>query len=237
VGGSDWEYGEYFEPIWGSLCCQNESKSEGSSNEITASPSISPTEFPTAPPTVPLCKSGESYFSIEIQFDSKAAQDRTRIRLRRFINGKFGLFMKKNSFANNQYYVWGQCMSTNICYRFIIREKGNDGICCDHGNGFYKLNFNGQSEFSTYDNGSKEIMHIGNCGAGKNENFDYTEIDDDDGGDDDDEYKEDDDDENKKDGDVAILIEADQVFGKLKDIQGALGGLIQNIFRFFNKFP
>lgn len=33
------------------------------------------------------------------------------------------------------------CILSDLCYKFIIRDSGGDGICCSHGVGFYKITY------------------------------------------------------------------------------------------------
>lgn len=50
------------------------------------------------------------------------------------------------------------------CYKFIIQDTWGDGICCDYGNGFYRISYDDQvvegGEFA-----GKEVREFGDCGA------------------------------------------------------------------------
>lgn len=39
---------------------------------------------------------------------------------------------------------WLECVNNKLgCYEFIINDTGGDGICCSHGNGSYKISYDG----------------------------------------------------------------------------------------------
>lgn len=58
-----------------------------------------------------------------------------------------------------------ECVNNrNGCYEFIISDSGGDGICCEHGNGSYKVSYDGEEikqGGAFYD---KEITPFGLCG-------------------------------------------------------------------------
>ncbi len=47
-------------------------------------------------------------------------------------------------YGDNQTYNYTWTLNEQECYRFEIYDAYGDGICCDYGNGFYKLKENGQ---------------------------------------------------------------------------------------------
>ncbi len=47
-------------------------------------------------------------------------------------------------YGDNQTYNYTWTLNEQECYRFEIYDVYGDGICCDYGNGFYKLKENGQ---------------------------------------------------------------------------------------------
>lgn len=46
-----------------------------------------------------------------------------------------------HNLSNNTLYEKEYCL-TNGCYKFKIIDSGNDGICCNYGNGYFKININ-----------------------------------------------------------------------------------------------
>ena len=48
------------------------------------------------------------------------------------------------NYGNNITYTYDWTLNEEECYRFEIYDQYGDGICCDYGNGFYKLKENGQ---------------------------------------------------------------------------------------------
>lgn len=102
--------------------------------------------------------------SLAIQVDNKAA-NKNKAFLRRFIPNKnrWKTVVKKNSFANNEYFSWSQCVKKNKCYKLTMIDRRRDGICCEHGYGFLELELNGQTEYSTFEDGRILELFIGNC--------------------------------------------------------------------------
>ena len=126
-------------------------KSSTSSPTNYHSSSLTPTVPSTISPTKFPCGVEESYFSMKVQVDDKAVEDKTTFRVMKILNGRNGrerinLFVKRIFSSRDNYFEWGQCLNINHCYRFVVRDFGRDGICCEHGDGYYELSFNGKLE-------------------------------------------------------------------------------------------
>lgn len=60
--------------------------------------------------------------------------------------------------------VWNECIPKKQCYEFTVKDSGGDGLCCDHGDGSYKFEYNGKeikSGAAFYD---LETTEFGLCG-------------------------------------------------------------------------
>ena len=121
------------------------------SKSPTLTPTKSPTVSPTLLPTKFPCGDGESYYSVKVRTDDKAVEDRTTFRVLKLLAGPTSnreqrehLFAKRIYSLTQKNFEWGRCLDVNFCYRFTARDFGNDGICCEHGEGSYEISFNGK---------------------------------------------------------------------------------------------
>lgn len=83
-------------------------------------------------------------------FQIHLQKDNSRPHVKFVVKGqnRKGLFRKKITAGNliqpNEYMVREICVPKNQCVQLILRDKGNDGLCCDHGIGFYKIILQGK---------------------------------------------------------------------------------------------
>eukprot|EP00557_Chaetoceros_sp_GSL56_P002353 CAMPEP_0176488108 /NCGR_PEP_ID=MMETSP0200_2-20121128/6528_1 /TAXON_ID=947934 /ORGANISM="Chaetoceros sp., Strain GSL56" /LENGTH=342 /DNA_ID=CAMNT_0017885059 /DNA_START=221 /DNA_END=1249 /DNA_ORIENTATION=+ len=72
-------------------------------------------------------------------------KDNSRSRLKFVLRGQNsnGFFQKRIEKGNlkqpNGYTIREICVPKDQCIRLILRDMGNDGLCCDHGISFYKI--------------------------------------------------------------------------------------------------
>jgi hypothetical protein len=118
------------------------------SSAPTSTPFESPSLSPTSLPSSSLCDDNESYFSVEIKVDNDAVTDRNKAKLHGMDTsaGEWKQIFHKRNFYDNELFYWDECLDTDLCYRFVIRDNGRDGICCENGEGFFKLEFDGKVE-------------------------------------------------------------------------------------------
>jgi len=98
---------------------------------------------PTSNPPSGCPKKKQKELIIEITTDNYG-EDETEIYVeKRNKKGEFKKkFLEKNDFGNNESHVIGKCLKDkNSCYRFTILDSYGDGICCDYGNGSYKVTY------------------------------------------------------------------------------------------------
>mmetsp|Transcript_29200 Transcript_29200/g.31395 ORF Transcript_29200/g.31395 Transcript_29200/m.31395 type:complete len:284 (+) Transcript_29200:1974-2825(+) len=116
----------------------------------TKNPSRIPTAEPTLAPTIS-CRKQQVRFSVELQTDEKG-EDTTWFLKMKKKNG-FRNKLKGTNLASNKLYRREICIKRKKCYKFIIKDAKRDGLCCSHGQGYYKITRNGNVlENSTYNN-------------------------------------------------------------------------------------
>jgi len=113
----------------------------------------------------PLCeKEDETFFQMRIQNDSKS-KVKYHVMKRDKEKGKWKRkkIMKGNLKAN-KFKTDNRCLNLNKCYRFKIIDKSQkDGICCEHGDGWYDLKTNSGDllRYSKFENGKAEELVFG----------------------------------------------------------------------------
>jgi len=73
---------------------------------------------------------------------------------------------KLNRFPNDKLYTKSMCLKRNECHRFMIKDRDNDGICCESGSGWYNVYWDGvKLDHTPFDegNGSKQKIEFGSC--------------------------------------------------------------------------
>jgi len=116
------------------------------------------------PVTTHSCPDGQAYLQIEVQGDEKSKGKNSYV-LDVFHENKKKwkkVTQKKKTLAN-EFHLYGNCHDVNKCYRFTIVDKKSNGICCESGYGYYKLNFDGQEIMELFEDGKKQERTIGNC--------------------------------------------------------------------------
>ena len=51
---------------------------------------------------------------------------------------------KDGSYLSKKQYVFDNCIRSDGCYKFLIYDKGGDGLCCGKGKGGYELMYEGK---------------------------------------------------------------------------------------------
>ena len=60
-------------------------------------------------------------------------------------DGSWNEVFKKDDFESNSYHSIEECFSTSKCFRFVMFDRARDGMCCEDGDGSYKLTWAGRS--------------------------------------------------------------------------------------------
>jgi len=148
-------------PLTSKTLSPQKQTSKPSKEEQTPKPSIAT----TAPVSQPIgCSKRETTFLLTIKTDSRGSETHFKMLSR---NNK-GKFKKKvfsaKKFPNNKRVTRDMCIEKKKCYKFIIEDRGQDGICCAHGKGWYKITRNGKLiKKSSFNNKEKESKQFGKC--------------------------------------------------------------------------
>ena len=137
--------------------------------------STSPTPIPTISPTVmeviiatpqpssspTQCPSGHSSFVVEFKTDQNSGKENKIIIHEKKDYETYHKLVSTSKFAKNKLKILSYCLEDNKCYRFRMRDYAGDGICCDKGNGYYKLFYNGTfNKFSLFMYRCNRLRHL-----------------------------------------------------------------------------
>lgn len=96
------------------------------------------------------CSDGEMQVEVKINTDQYGSETSWRIK-----NSAGSEVASGNGYDGNQSYSVKKCLP-NGCYTFIISDSYNDGMCCQYGDGSYKVLVNGNEVASGAQFGSSE---------------------------------------------------------------------------------
>lgn len=96
-----------------------------------------PATATTDPPKPASCTDGK-IMNLTLFTDGYASETSWEL-----INSKGVVVQSGNGYENNTMYKLAYCLPDD-CYRFVIKDAYNDGICCDHGRGLYLVKVNGK---------------------------------------------------------------------------------------------
>lgn len=119
-----------------------------------------PKKLPQSP-----CPGSLAYLQLEVQGDSKSQKENSYVLKK---NGK--KLRAKKDFIKKEFHTYGNCYKEDSCFELKVKDKGGNGLCCDKGNGYVKLSFNGEVKESRFYDGEKLELTIGKC-VGKEINF------------------------------------------------------------------
>jgi len=110
----------------------------------TTAPTSSPTYiFPPPPP----CSSGQDKFIFQMRTDNFGAEVSWQLQIKKLSNFEeyFGNgFDYGNAYGDSKGYQEKYCIPDDECYRFVIYDTVGDGLCCDRGEGGYRIKFNNE---------------------------------------------------------------------------------------------
>jgi len=128
----------------------------------TASPTVLPTKAPTASPTAssPVsCPAGQSLLKIELQANAKSEDENKYTVTQRNAQGKFRnkvVNVPSSALTNGELHVTETCVDDNACFRFMLNDSGQNGLCCEDGPGYYRVTLGGvKLQYSIFQNGKK----------------------------------------------------------------------------------
>jgi len=123
------------------------------------------TPNPQPQPQQPHCPSGESRFKAGIMTDSWGGETGWWLKERDGDTGSFRKNILRDKYLpSNKYSIKDICISNSTCYKFRIRDKGGDGICCQNGDGWYHITVEGETiRHSNFKEKRKETIVFGMC--------------------------------------------------------------------------
>ena len=162
--GSNCEmYGDFFENFGktaNEACCAC-----GGGETGTSAPTVSPTAAPTttapttAAPTasdddnVDDCPEGQALLRVEVVTDAHGFDENKFVVKSKNDLGKFRTKVWiENDFENSATEILEKCLPVDKCYKFFMVDFGLDGMCCDAGEGGYKVAWDGSLVKDTLSN-------------------------------------------------------------------------------------
>jgi len=98
---------------------------------------------PSPPPPGPSpCPAGQSLLEIEMSTDNYSSVDNL-FRVQRRENGHWTKVWQVKNFQDSSYETFARCFSNNQCHMFVMVDKFENGMCCEDGQGWYKLTWGG----------------------------------------------------------------------------------------------
>jgi len=117
-----------------------------------------PTPTPPNPP--PECDVGEDLMEITIQPDKRPKQITWKL-----INNCDGeVLLNEGPYINRQEQKVEKCVPVDQEYKFVITDSKGDGICCNKGDGNYKIEFNGDVYNGDGVFEAEDTVVFGSCG-------------------------------------------------------------------------
>jgi len=72
--------------------------------------------------------------------------------------------MRSNNFNFGEFPTYRKYIATNKCHRFTMKVKKENGVCCEDGDGWYRLYWKGSMiENSSFEKGKTEQMEFEAC--------------------------------------------------------------------------
>jgi len=128
----------------------------------TKSPIVLPTSTPSIEPTAPICPSPQSLLHVVVQTDMKA--DENILKIKKVVNGVWKNVVRERDFQNNALTAYDVCMMDDDCLKIEMFDKGNDGICCGDGNGYFKAFYKGvEIIHPVFTTGDYSSIEVGEC--------------------------------------------------------------------------
>ena len=149
--GSNCEvYGDSFENFGktaNEACCAC-----GGGETGTSAPSASPTASDDDD-NVDDCPEGEALLRVEVVTDANGFEENKFVVKSKNSVGKFrDKVWIEDDFEDNATEILEMCLPVDKCYKFFMVDFGLDGMCCDAGEGGYKVTWDGSLVKDTLSN-------------------------------------------------------------------------------------
>jgi len=115
------------------------------SSPTSSSPTVSPAPTRTCLPMI-----------VEIKSDKYG--DETRFEI---VDPDGDIVEEHFSFQNNKLYTFNYCLPPKCTYTFTIYDSYGDGICCEEGDGYYSVTYNGDEIASGGEFGTEAATNFG----------------------------------------------------------------------------
>ena len=99
--------------------------------------------MPSNEPTAPICPSRKSLLHVVVQTDLKAEEN--VLKIKKVVDGTWRNVVREKDFQNDTLTAYDVCMDDDECVKVEMFDKGNDGICCEDGQGYYKAFYKGKN--------------------------------------------------------------------------------------------
>lgn len=88
-----------------------------------------------------------------------------KIQIEEKVDMKWLKIIKKiEGFPNNDFFLYGTCLSKLSCYRLTIIDSESNGICCQDGIGWYDVLWGGDKvPHDPFNDGTEQMVIFGNC--------------------------------------------------------------------------
>lgn len=125
----------------------------------------SPTPPSPTPPTQD-CATDQELFEFMMQTDGFGEDITWRLK-KRNSKGKFKNVLSggfSEAYGDNNLFTEEYCIPKNDCYKFLIYDSYGDGLCCNEGEGYYKISFKDELVRKNKFKGKrKQKTGFGNC--------------------------------------------------------------------------
>lgn len=109
------------------------------SHAPSTKPSIKPSPVPPSSPTTEDCPNGTKKFKLRLKTDDYGAETSFKVVQRNNRRGTFNkVIFQEPRFRSNEELFFERCLNQKKCYKVIIADSFGDGMCCEHGDGFWK---------------------------------------------------------------------------------------------------
>lgn len=114
-----------------------------------------------------LCADNEDQVTITVQTDDKGNEIYWFLKQYRANTDKFFNIAKsgRGVLEDNTLYTENYCVKKNKCFKFVIKDTtSKDGLCCDHGEGYWQVHQNGERlKFRKMIDVKKQTYQWGSC--------------------------------------------------------------------------
>ena len=95
---------------------------------------------------IPQKACGETEINLHLLFKTDLlARFQNKITVTEITSSGSKLIKTLKDFPNDDLFVYNICLKQSNCYNLKISDEKNNGICCEHGNGWYDVIWGGKS--------------------------------------------------------------------------------------------